>query len=167
MTEIARDVDLAVGTLYLYFPNKDVLLVECVNDCKDVHDEFVDKILSGSGPFKGRIKKYILHRFHQDQDNRQNDSISATLQNHILDLFPEKRNQEKDLMIHVITTLLKEAERKGEIVFLDNLKTDVYIFMQAIRGFFPLARYVKSSPGPQEKDLLTILNWFLILWNKE
>ena len=53
MQEIARDADVAVGTLYLYFEDKDALVIGCADRFAERHRTSVRELLAERRPVSG------------------------------------------------------------------------------------------------------------------
>ena len=71
MVEIAQDAGVAVGTLYLYFNNKDALVVACAESFIDHHRQQIDAILTAKIPADDKLRNYILARFRQSEETRR------------------------------------------------------------------------------------------------
>ena len=60
MQEIAKDVGIAVGTLYLYFKNKDDILIASVESYAQKHIADALEILNSQISPSEKLKAYIL-----------------------------------------------------------------------------------------------------------
>src|SRR5215472_11056617 len=70
MQEIARDAGVAVGTLYLYFRDKDDLLVSCTEEYIIHHRRQAEAILASDTSVADKLRRYVLDRFQASQATR-------------------------------------------------------------------------------------------------
>ena len=70
MQEIAADAGVAVGTLYLYFNNKDDLVVACAETFIERHRQQIASILAADIAGQDKLRQYILARFREVEDVR-------------------------------------------------------------------------------------------------
>src|SRR5262249_52296814 len=63
MQEIAGDAGVAVGTLYLYFKDKDDLLVACTEEYIVRHRRQAEAILASDAPAGEKLRRYVLDQF--------------------------------------------------------------------------------------------------------
>ena len=68
--EIARDAGVAVGTLYLYFKDKDDLLVACTEAYVARHRRQAEAILASDASAAAKLRRYVLDRFRASQATR-------------------------------------------------------------------------------------------------
>lgn len=63
MQEIAGDAGVAVGTLYLYFKNKDDLVVACAGEFVEQHRRQIEQVLGSRAAAPEKLRRYLLGRF--------------------------------------------------------------------------------------------------------
>jgi AcrR family transcriptional regulator len=164
MQEIARDAGLSVGTLYLYFKNKDEILLACTQAFREEHDRSADSILHSKRSADEKLRQYILDRFRAARATREGDDHAAEIARAVLRLDPQRVEAEARLTLITITKILQQGCEAGLFHSVD-LETDVEVFAYSIAYFFPIAGK-EAEPPPQEEKLLAIINWFLAQWKR-
>ncbi len=162
MQEIARDAGVAVGTLYLYFGNKDDLIVACAEKFAGRHRREADEILASRKPADKRLRDYVLGRFRQSEETRTSSRHAAEITRAVLRVKPDRILEEGRMMEEVVSRLLAEGADAGLFHIADR-ERDTKTFLYSIAWFFPSAL---SEPAitPTETDLLHVVNWFLDVW---
>src|SRR3954468_1803075 len=97
MQEIAADAGVAVGTVYLYFANKDELIVACAEDFVEHHRQVAAEILANDSPADGKLKSYVVARFRLAAQLRTSSRHAAEIARAVLRVKPD-RIQEEGLM---------------------------------------------------------------------
>jgi AcrR family transcriptional regulator len=164
MQEIARDVGLSVGTLYLYFKNKDEIILACTQAFSDRHQQFANAILETNLPSDEKLRRYILERFQAAKETREGSDCAAEIARAVIRLAPKRIEEETTLMLFVITRILQEGCTMGIFHHVD-LETDVEVFAYAIAYFFPIAGK-EPDTLPEEQKLLAVVNWFIRQWKR-
>jgi AcrR family transcriptional regulator len=163
MQEIAKDVGIAVGTLYLYFKNKDDILIASTDAFAKQHILDMEEILSSSISPPEKIKAYIINRFCASQETRNSGSHAAELARAVIRLKPQLLIEQGDWMRNNLLKILQEGIDKN-IFSIDNLERDVEVFLYAIAYFFPVATTEKYFE-PEEDKLCMVIDWFLEKWS--
>ncbi|MBR8836942.1 MAG: TetR/AcrR family transcriptional regulator [Stigonema ocellatum SAG 48.90 = DSM 106950] len=163
MQEIARDVGLSVGTLYLYFKNKDEIILCCTQAFNDEHRQFANAILETNQPSDEKLRRYVLQRFRAAKATREGSDHAAEIARTVTQLAPKRIEEETALMLEVITDILQEGCTAG--IFYHVEETDVEVFAYAIAYFFPIAGKEPHTP-PEEQKLLAVVNWFIHQWKR-
>jgi AcrR family transcriptional regulator len=162
MQEIAQDAGVAVGTLYLYFSNKDALVVACAEEFADRHRQQAEKTLSSKLPPDEKLRAYIVARFHQSEDTRTSSRHAAEITRAVLRVKPDRIREEGQMMLEVTAKIQQEGAAAGLFHFTDP-ERDAKVFLYSLVGFFPNA--LSEPPvAPLEADLLDIVDWFLETW---
>ncbi len=162
MQEIAADAGVAVGTLYLYFSNKDDLVVACAEDFAARHREHVDAIMASTAPAEEKLREYVVARFRQTEETRTSSRHAAEITRAVLRVKPDRVHEESMLMWDTITRILKQGVEKGRFEIADP-EQDAKVFLFSIAGFFPNA--LADPPiEPRAEDLLLVIDWFLKAW---
>lgn len=164
MQEIARDVGLSVGTLYLYFKNKDEIILACTQAFNDLHRQFANAILETNLSSDEKLRRYILERFRAAKETREGSDHAAEIARTVIRLAPKRIEEETALMLEVITHILQEGCTAGILHHVD-LETDVEVFAYAIAYFFPVAGKEPDTPVEEQK-LLAVVNWFIHQWKR-
>ncbi len=162
MQEIAQDAGIAVGTLYLYFSNKDELVVACAEEFAERHREEIAAILASRHSAEEKLRKYVVARFRQAKEIRGNSRYAVEIARAVFRVKPDRLEEEGLLMWDAITKILKlGVERR--VFKIANPAVDAKIFLYSIAFFFPNALNEPPVP-PTEEELLSVVNWFIKAW---
>jgi AcrR family transcriptional regulator len=151
-----------VGTLYLYFKNKDDLIVACTGEFVERHRREIDEIVAAELPADEKIRRYVLSRFRAAEETRTGSRHAAELTRAVLRLKPERAVEEGAMMWDTLAKLLKQGVRERRFR-LDSPEDDAKVFLFSIAYFFPNALTEPPIP-PEEQDLLAVVEWFLKAW---
>jgi AcrR family transcriptional regulator len=162
MQEIARDAGIAVGTLYLYFKNKNEILVAVANAYAEQHRTDAAKILRSSKSLQDRLKAYLLNRFHAVKANRLSGSHAAELARTVISIYPEFKQQEDRAVAQNIMMLLQEGIQTQLFSFKD-LEQDGQVFLYSIGYFYPMPT-TEQYYEPDADMLIRVIDWFLAQW---
>lgn len=165
MQEIAKDAGIAVGTLYLYFNNKDEILVASAEAFTEQHKLEIEKILLNVKSPPEKIKTYIINRFRASQETRNSGSHAAELARAVFRLNPQLLVEQSNWTRDVLSKIIQEGIDK-KIFSIDNLERDVEVFLHAIAYFFPIATTEKYFE-PEEDKLSMVIDWFIEKWSME
>lgn len=163
MQEIAKDVGIAVGTLYLYFKNKDDILIASTEAFAKKHNEDVEAILKSSNLPSEKLKNYIINRFRASQETRLSGSHAAELTRAVIRLKPQLIEEQTNCTRNNVIKILQEGIKKN-VFIIDNLEGDVEVFLYSIGYFFPLAT-TSNYFEPEEEKLSMVVDWFLEKWS--
>jgi AcrR family transcriptional regulator len=162
MQEIAADAGLAVGTLYLYFKNKDDLVVGCAEDFAAQHRAFADQIVASPAPADEKLREYVLARYRAAEELRASSRHAADLARAVLRLRPERVVDEGHIMWNVVTAMLQQGCDAG-LWSIPDAAHDAEVFMYSIAYFYPNATMQLVVP-PTEEALLKVVDWYLAAW---
>jgi AcrR family transcriptional regulator len=162
MQEIAQDAGVAVGTLYLYFSNKDALMVACAEGFVERHRQQIETILDCQAPADEKLRKYVLARFRQAEETRSGSRHAVEITRAVLRLKPDRIEEEGQMMWETVSAILKLGVEK-KVFWIARPAEDAQVFLFAIAYFFPS---VLSEPAvvAREEDLLQVVNWFIEAW---
>lgn len=163
MQEIAEDVGIAVGTLYLYFKNKNDILIASIEAHAQQHIAHVDKIIKSSKSPPEKLKAYIVYRFHESQETRNSGSHAAELARAVIKLKPDLLKQQENLTHQNVSQILIEGINNN-LLKIDNLERDVEVFLHSIGYFFPFASKEQYYQIEEEK-LIMVIDWFIEKWS--
>ena len=164
MQEIARDAGVAVGTLYLYFEDKDDLLVACTEEYIARHRQQAEEILASDASAGDKLRRYVLDRFRASEATRTGFRQAAELTREVLRVRPERRLDEGRMMTEYFVCFLQLGIEAGEL-FTDDKERDARVLLFSLAFFFPSALEELPYP-PKEEDLLLVLDWFLGVWGR-
>jgi AcrR family transcriptional regulator len=165
MQEIARDAGVAVGTLYLYFKDKDDLLVACTEEYVVHHRRQAEAILASDAPAADKLRRYVLDRFRASQATRTGGPRhAAELTREVLRLRPERGLEEGRMMAETFARILRQGTESGEL-HVDDPERDARVLILSLTFLFPSALDERAYV-PKEEDLLLVLDWFLGVWRQ-
>jgi AcrR family transcriptional regulator len=162
MQEIARDAGVAVGTLYLYFKDKDELLLAGADDYVTRHRRQVEAILASNAPAADKLRRYVLDRFRATRAGgyrRADDLLREVLRVH-----PERQAEEGRMMTGYFSRILRLGIESGEL-YADDPERDARVFLLSLAFLFPGAAKERVYT-PTEEDALLVVDWFLQVWRQ-
>lgn len=162
MNEIAQDVGIAVGTLYLYFKNKNEILIAATEAYTQQHLIDTERILHSPMSAPEKLKTYLQNRFRAVQENRLSGSHAAELARAVIRLKPELQEEQGKAVKNNVLSIIK-AGIQANLFQIDNLEQDLEVFMYSIGYFFPMPtteRYYE----PEEEKLCMVIDWFIQKW---
>jgi AcrR family transcriptional regulator len=162
MQEIARDAGIAVGTLYLYFKNKNEILIAVANAYAEQHQIDAAKILRSSVSVPDRLKAYLLNRFYAVKANRLSGGHAAELARTVIAIYPEFKQQEDRAVAQNVLMLLQEGIQ-SQLFQLKNLEQDGQVFLYSIGYFYPMPT-TEQYYEPDADMLIRVIDWFLAQW---
>jgi len=165
MQEIARDAGVAVGTLYLYFKDKDELLVAGTEEYVTRHHQQAEAILASDASAADKLRRYVLDRFRASQATRAGGySPAAELVREVLRVRPERRLEEGRMMAEYFVRILRLGMETGEL-YSEDPERDARVFLLSLAFLFPSAMD-ERAPMPTEEDALLVVDWFLNVWRQ-
>jgi AcrR family transcriptional regulator len=165
MQEIARDAGVAVGTLYLYFKDKDDLLIACTEDYIARHRRQAEAILAADLSAGDKLRRYVLDRFRASEAARTGSRHSAELTREVLRVRPDRRLDEGRMMGEYFVRLLRLGMETGEL-HTENPEQDARVLLLSLAFLFPSA-FDPLAYTPTEEDALSVVDWFLRVWRQE
>jgi AcrR family transcriptional regulator len=165
MQEIAGDAGVAVGTLYLYFKNKDELLVACTEEYIARHHREADAILASDVSAGEKLRRYALNRFRAAEATRTGYRQAAELTREVLRVRPERRLDEGRMMTESFARFLRLGIEASEL-FTEDPEGDARVLLFSLAFFFPGPQQELPYP-PKEEDLLMVVDWFLGVWQRQ
>ncbi len=164
MQEIATDAGMSVGTLYLYFQNKDEIIVACALAFELEHKRGIASLLEASDPADQKLRRYILDRFLAAKRTREGSDHASEIARAVIKAVPSRVEDEGRLMIATVVQLLTEGVETGVFQSV-KLPDDVEVFMYSIAYFFPIAGKEPVLPL-EEGALANVVDWFLDRWKE-
>jgi AcrR family transcriptional regulator len=165
MQEIARDAGVAVGTLYLYFKNKDDLLVAGTEEYVIRHRRQAEAILASDTSAADKLRRYVLDRFRASQATRAGGyHPAAELLQEVLRVRPERRVEEGRMMAEYFVRILRLGMEAGEF-YTGDPERDARVFLLSLAFLFPSAMDERVHT-PTEEDALLVVDWFLHVWRQ-
>lgn len=162
MQEIAEDMGIAVGTLYLYFKNKDDLIIGCAEEFTAKHKQFSEELIRSDLLPDEKLRRYILNRFRAMEEIRMGSSHAAEIARAAMKLQPERFREDDERLFRTVLDILEEGIRQG-VYFIADPSRDAKVCVQAITYFLPIAG-LEPYRTPTEAKLLDTLDWFINNW---
>ncbi len=154
MDRVAKAAEMATGTLYNYFTDKDALLLHVIDTLFDPYHESLRDTLNSDANPREKLEDYFQQTCRTL--NEQQDIIAILVQAKDLGLKPEiKRDPEEDfqtVVIRIICEIVKEGMAKGVFRPCAPLETAAMIF-GAMDGFMQLKIRGKIPDRPVEQDV--------------
>ncbi|MEO0456875.1 MAG: helix-turn-helix domain-containing protein [Cyanobacteria bacterium P01_A01_bin.114] len=163
MQEIAKDAGIAVGTLYLYFKNKNEILIATANTYTQQHLLDADKILRANMPADQKLKAYLLNRFRAVQEIHLSGSHAAELARTVMALQPELKAAEDLSVTNNVQSILQEGIRE-KLFEIKKLDRDLQVFLCSIGIFFPIPT-TEQYYEPDKAKLCLVIDWFIEKWS--
>jgi AcrR family transcriptional regulator len=164
MQEIACDAGVAVGTLYLYFKDKDALVVGCADRFAERHRANIDALLAEQRPADQKLKRYVVERQREWLEVGVTAPHAAELAEAVLRLRPERTIDYAREFEATVRTLLRDGRANGVLHHAEP-EQDPALFTLAVSPFFPVAGR-KHPALPDSADLDAVLDWFFDLWKR-
>jgi len=164
MLEIAQDAGMAVGTLYLYFKNKDELIIGCADQFRERHLSEAKQVNESQLTAAEKIKQYLLLRYRANHETRTSSEHDAEIARCVLRLKPDRIAEESSWFYTNICAFLDEGVRQSRFHIADTAR-DTEIFLYSIAYFFPLP----GKEPPQElteQALGKVIDWFIETWSR-
>jgi len=165
MQEIARDAGVAVGTLYLYFKDKDELLVACTDEYITRHRRQAEAILASNATAAEKLRRYITDRFRAAEGTRTGFRHAAELTREVLRVRPDRRLDEGRMIWEYIVRILRAGMEAGEL-YTEDPERDARVLLLSVAFLFPSAMD-ENAYVPTEEDLRLVLDWFLAVWRRQ
>ncbi len=164
MREIAADVGVAVGTLYLYYRDKDQLMAACAGQFAETHRAQGEQIVRSGGTAANRLRQYLRARFLAAQETRTGSRFAAELAREVLRVQPDRLADESRLMWTFVTELLRDGVARKEWRIADPA-ADARILLYAVAWFFPHA-LMEMPRWPTIEELDQVIDWFVATWSR-
>ncbi len=161
MLDIAREADIAVGTIYKFFPDKDALILAWVEEHRHLlHSQF-EGVLRQPLTADEKLREFLLIRFRTVEAVREEPAI-AELTRAVLRLTPEAIVEMTREVYTILETILQEGRRTGCLPSAQP-KDDAEILFLALAGSFA-GTPDPVAPPPSEESMLRVVNWFISKW---
>ncbi|HEU0185045.1 MAG TPA: TetR/AcrR family transcriptional regulator [Blastocatellia bacterium] len=156
--DIANEAKVAVGTVYLYFTDKDDVVAACADRFAEEHLLETTKLdLKKSA--RSEIRKYLLSRYRNWKRVSDGTPQAAELAQAILRLRPEKIVEFEALFVQTLSRLIQSGIEQKQFK-KQRAEDSARTLALSLAIFFPF-------PGREpprrftEKEFLDSINWFL------
>lgn len=165
MQEIAEEAGIAVGTLYLYFKNKNEILIATAEAYTQHHIADTKKILRSPIPATEKLKVYLVNRFRAVQENRLGGSHAAELARTVIRLKPQLQEEQGKAVRNNVLSILQEGI-ESNLFQISDVEQDLQVFLFSIGYFFPMPTTEKYYE-PEEEKLCIVTDWFIQKWSSK
>jgi AcrR family transcriptional regulator len=162
MHEIAQDVGLAVGTLYLHFKNKDEIVLAIADQCRQYQAEMASDILNSSLTPDEMIREFVMQRFRYVWEYHRDNPHAQEFMRRLIQLEPGCVDAWRQRVEDNIRQIL-EAGCEAKVFYQEDCARSAQVFFLAIRSFFPYPGD-EVSQCPDEAELAVVVDWFVQTW---
>jgi TetR/AcrR family transcriptional regulator, fatty acid metabolism regulator protein len=156
--DIAEEAKVAVGTVYLYFADKDAVVAACADKFAEEHIlETTQLDLKKST--KNEIRKYLLSRYRNWKRVSDGSPQAAELAQAILRLRPEKMLEFEALFVQTLSRLIQNGIKQKHFK-KQNPEDSARTLTLSLAIFFPFPG-LEPPRRFTEKEFLNSVNWFL------
>ncbi len=129
VSDIAREAGIADGTIYLYFENKDDILISLFEDqMKVVLENMIEKLSGETDPIN-KLHQFALTHLSLIEENKDVAEIIQVELRQSSRFMKEYKNEQFSQYLDLIADIIREGQRKG--VFLPDIIPGI-----AKRAFF-------------------------------
>ncbi len=113
ISEIAREAQVADGTIYLYFKNKDDILISLFEEqMKYVIQNMVAEIYAQDNPVD-KLKKFALTHLQMIEQNRDMAEIIQVELRQSSEFMKEYKNEKFAEYLELVSDIIREGQEKG------------------------------------------------------
>ncbi|MBC8459697.1 MAG: TetR/AcrR family transcriptional regulator [Deltaproteobacteria bacterium] len=113
ISEIAREAQIADGTIYIYFENKDDILISLFEEQMNaVLDNMVEKISEQNNPIK-KLEKFALTHLQLIEQNKNLAEIIQVEIRQSSKFMKEYKNEKFTQYLDLIGEIIQEGQEKG------------------------------------------------------
>lgn len=113
ISEIAREAQIADGTIYIYFENKDDILISLFEEQMNaVLDNMVEKISEQNNPIK-KLEKFALTHLQLIEQNKNLAEIIQVEIRQSSKFMKEYKNEKFAQYLDLIGDIIQEGQEKG------------------------------------------------------
>ena len=151
MDDVAKEVGIGKGTIYLHFKSKEEIALARVDRIVDRLNERLRGIARSNGSAADRLRRMLLERvlFRFDSVQHYTESLSDVLAA-IRSALLVRHNRHFDEEERVFAALLKTGKSNGEFVFKDN-RTTARALLVATNALLPYS--LSTSELGKRKDV--------------
>lgn len=161
MQDIASEAEIAVGTIYQFFPDKDALILAWVDEHRQLLQSQYEAVLAQPLSADEKLREFLRVRFRTVEEMREKPAV-AELTRAVLRLTPETVAVMTQTVFMILESILQEGHRAGLLPSAEP-KKDAEILFHALSGFFAGTPDRIQSP-PTEETMLRVVDWFISKW---
>ncbi|HEX2952744.1 MAG TPA: TetR/AcrR family transcriptional regulator [Bacillota bacterium] len=166
MQDIAKEVGISVGTIYLYFKNKDELVDAFIKRLFEEIEFYIQQVLKQDAPAETRLHDLLVGDIlkvskHMRENQSLFDLFNEDFIKHIKKDVRGKRRQFENERIGYVEQILKQGVQEGVFEIDDISETAKTIFIafgsDHLRGPFVMEREHKEVESDAEALFALIL----------
>jgi AcrR family transcriptional regulator len=161
MLDIAREAEIAVGTIYKFFPDKDALILAWVDEHRQLLQSQFEGVLHRPLAPDDKLREFLRIRFRTVEAIREEPAITE-LTRAVLRLTPDTIVEMTQTVLSIVQSILQEGRRSGCLPSADPGQDPEILFL-ALSGFFAGTPDRIQAP-PSEENMLRVVNWFIAKW---
>jgi AcrR family transcriptional regulator len=161
MQDIARAAEIAVGTIYQFFPDKDALILAWVDEHRQLLHAQMGAVLDEPLTADEKLRKFLRIRFQTVEAVREVPAV-AELTRAVARLTPQTITDLTETVLRYLENILREGRRTGCLPSAEPRK-DTEILFLALSGFFAGTPDGIQAP-PTEANMLRVADWFISKW---
>ena len=161
MLDIAREAEIAVGTIYKFFPDKDALILAWVEEHRHLLQSQFEGVLRLPLPADEKLREFLRVRFQTVEAVREEPAV-AELTRAVLRLTPQTIVEMTQGVHLILESILEEGRCSGCLPSAEPQK-DAEVLFFALAGFFA-GTPDRIAPPPTEENMLRVVNWFISKW---
>ncbi len=159
MGAVARAAGVATGTLYLYYQNKDEVIVACAEKFAADHLAHAEKLLRSRRAPARKLKEYVLVRFDIWRRFTGFSTGAVELREAVLRLRPAAVARYEEQFLQTLAELIAAGVASGRFRARDPGRA-ARNFALSVAYFFPLAGTIQPRT-PGHAELSDLLDWLI------
>ena len=156
MQKIAEEADVAKGTIYLYFRDRDELVEKTFETAMTQLGDRIDKVLETDLSFEEKLRETLRVRLAFFRENREFFRLYLSLR--MPEGTPQQQRRQKRTChpqyrarIQKFAEVLKEAMKRGEIRDFQQYRLALFVIEGSTAII--LERLTEDAPPPEEADV--------------
>jgi len=156
IAEIAQEANIAKGTIYLYFRDRDELVEKTFETAMALLGDQIDAALEKDLPFEDKLREAIAVRLAFFRENREFFRLYLSLR--MPEGTPQQQRRHKRTChpqyrtrVQKFAEVLKEAMERGEIRHVEQYRLALFVIEGSTAVI--LDRLTEETPPPEEDDV--------------
>lgn len=160
MRDIAGDLGISVSNLYLYYANKNELVLDIAQSCRAEQEALLEDILAMEGVLAPeKLKRFLLEKFCASREFHQNAAHAWEVLASLFEQNPNIQNEMAQGFENSISKILAQGESQG-IFSISNIEHTASMIRLAISAFF-MPNLVARPTALREQDLSDLVDWLI------
>lgn len=154
---------MAVGTLYLYFKNKDEIVLAIAQACREEQNTVLQAILQDASLSPSqKLETFLREKFRHVITFRTETPHGKGLIAYLVQNHPESLLEWESRLENAIASILQQGVEQNAFR-IDNVQEAAHLLRMATASFFPLP-FLELPKYPEESDLIQLTHWFIRTW---